>query len=42
MRRAEWEYINKTVEVGMIVNNTKPFWRYIKSKRQDNTGVAPP
>lgn len=22
-------------------NNTKPFWRYVKARRQDNVGVAP-
>ena len=41
MRRTEWEYINTTIEEGLKENNSKPFWRYIKSRRQDNVGVSP-
>ena len=41
MRAMEWEYINNTIEEGLRNNNTKPFWSYIKSRRQDSTGVAP-
>ena len=26
---------------GLENNSTKPFWRYIKSKRQDSCGIAP-
>ena len=40
MRAIEWEYINNTIE-GLQNNNTKPFWSYVKSIRQDSTGVAP-
>ena len=25
----------------MEKNNTKPFWKYVKSRKQDNIGVAP-
>jgi hypothetical protein len=25
----------------MEQNNTKPFWKYVKSRKQDNIGVAP-
>ena len=39
MRKAEQQYIND--EEGMRENNTKPFWRYVKARRQDNIGVAP-
>lgn len=31
MRKAEQDYINNMIEEGMRDNNTKPFWRYIKS-----------
>ena len=41
MRAIEWEYINNAIEEGLRNNNTKPFWSYIKSRRQDSTGVAP-
>jgi hypothetical protein len=41
MRKAEQQYINNTIEQGLKENNSKPFWRYVKSRRQDNTGVAP-
>ena len=42
MRKAEWEYINNTITQGLQTNNSKPFWKYIKSRKQDNIGVAPP
>ena len=41
MRKAEWDYINSTINEGLQSNNTKPFWKYIKSKKQDNIGVSP-
>ena len=40
-KQAETDYINKTIQDGLDNNNCKPFWRYIKAKRQDNIGVAP-
>ena len=39
-KQAETDYINKTIQDGLDNNNCKPFWRYIKAKRQDNIGVA--
>jgi len=41
MRQAEWDYINNIILEGLASNNTKPFWQYVKAKRQDNIGVAP-
>jgi hypothetical protein len=41
MRKAEQNYINQTILEGLAGNDTKPFWRYVKSRRQDNVGVAP-
>ena len=40
-RDAENNYINSTINKGLEENNSKPFWRYIKSKKNDNVGVAP-
>ena len=42
IRRAEWQYIHKTIQEGLDKNNTtKPFWNFVKSRRRDNTGVSP-
>jgi hypothetical protein len=41
LRKAESDYINKNMIEGLENNSTKPFWRYIKSKRQDSCGIAP-
>nr|KAG5694853.1 hypothetical protein BaRGS_028781 [Batillaria attramentaria] len=41
LRRAEWRYINGTIQEGLDRNDSKPFWRFIKARKQDNTGVAP-
>jgi hypothetical protein len=41
LRSARWNYINKILLIGLNENNTKPFWKYVKSTRQENIGVAP-
>ena len=41
IRKAEWNYINTAILEGMEKNNSKPFWKYVKSRKQDNIGVAP-
>ena len=41
LRKAESDYINKNIIEGLENNSTKPYWRYIKSKRQDSCGIAP-
>ena len=41
IRRAEYTYVNEIIEEGLRSNNCKPFWRYVKSRKQDNIGVAP-
>jgi len=41
IRQAEWNHVNRVIEEGFRTNNNKPFWKYIKSKKQDNVGVAP-
>jgi len=39
-RKAEQDYILGIVQEGLEKNNNKPFWRYVKAKKQDNTGIA--
>ena len=41
MRNAQWEHINTIIETAMAEKNVKPLWKYIKSRKQDNIGVAP-
>ena len=41
VRKAEWNYINDTIMEGLQNNNSKPFWKYVKSRKQDNIGVSP-
>jgi hypothetical protein len=41
IRKEEWNYINNAITEGMENNNSKPFWKYVKSCKQDNIGVAP-
>ena len=40
-RQAEWKYVNEKIQSGLEENNSKPFWKYIKSKKSDNLGVSP-
>lgn len=40
-KKAEIQHINDTIQKGLDENNSKPFWRYVKSRRQDSIGVAP-
>ena len=40
MRKTEHQYVNRVIEKEMKGKNTRPFWRYAKARRQDNTGVA--
>ena len=39
--QARWDYVNNILIDGLENNNSKPFWRFIKSRRQDSVGVAP-
>ena len=41
LRRAEWQFINGKILQGLEQKDNKPFWRYIKARKQDNTSVAP-
>ena len=40
LRKARWEYIGGMLNDGLESGNHKPFWRYVKSQRQDNCGVS--
>ena len=40
VRQAHWSYVNNVLESALEEGNSKPFWKYIKSKRTDNIGVA--
>ena len=35
IRRSHWRYVNSVLLEGLESKDTKPFWRYIKSQRQD-------
>ena len=39
--KKKWNYINDTIMEGVQNNNSKPFWKYVKSRKQDNIGVSP-
>ena len=40
VRQAHWSYLNNVLESALEEGNSKPFWKYNKSKRTDNFGVA--
>ena len=41
LNKARNQYLNKILTEGLENNSQKPFWRYIKSRRTESTGVAP-
>ena len=40
-RDAENDFINQKILDGLSKNNTKPFWKYVKSKKTDSCGIPP-
>ena len=40
-RKSRREHINDILQTGLEKGDSGPFWRYIRSQRQDNTGIAP-
>ena len=40
-KKAEINHINDVIQKGLDEINSKPFWRYVKSRRQDSVGVPP-
>ena len=41
IRSAKWSFLKTKLSESLEQENSKPLWRYIKSKRQDGTGVSP-
>ena len=41
LRKSHWNYVNDILQTTQETGNNKPFWSYIKSQKQDSTGVAP-
>ena len=41
IRKSHWEHVNKILSDGFERNDSKPFWRYVKAKRQERIGIAP-
>ncbi len=41
IRKAQWDYLNKTMLQALEEHNLKPFWKYVSSKKKDNIGTAP-
>ena len=41
LNKAHWSYINGILQEGLVNNDNKPFWSYVKAKKQDNVGVSP-
>ena len=40
-RQAEYKHINSVIQEGLDNNYSKPFWKYVKCRKQDNIGVSP-
>ena len=40
-RQAKWAYLNKFVTGSLEGKNSKPFWKYVKAKKEENIGVSP-
>ena len=41
MKQARDYYLNNIISSAFDDTNTKPFWKFVRSKRCDNTGIAP-
>jgi exonuclease III len=41
MKKSRLDYINNMLTESVESKNNKPFWKYIRSQKQDNIGVAP-
>ena len=39
-RDAERDYVNGTLKNGLESGNNKPFWKYVKSQKQETVGIA--
>ena len=41
IRKARWNYINNKLQIALEQGDSGPFWRYIRSQKQDNVGISP-
>ena len=41
IRSARWSFLRNKLSESLEQKNSKPLWRYIKSKRRDGNGVSP-
>ena len=41
IRKAHWDYVNQILVDSFEKHDSKPFWRYVKAKGQENVGIAP-
>ena len=41
IRKARWNYINNKLQIALEQGDSGPFWRYIRSLKQDNVGISP-
>ena len=41
LKDAEVNHINDVINEGLQSKNSKPFWRYVKSRKRDNIGISP-
>ena len=41
LRKAHWEHVNGLLKDSQETGESRKFWKYIKSKKQDSQGVAP-
>jgi hypothetical protein len=41
IRQAHDTHVAGILELALTSKNPKPFWQYVKSKKQDNTGISP-
>ena len=40
VRASHWKHLNTVLDESLKEGNSKPFWRYVKSKRVDNVGIS--
>jgi len=41
LKRSRWTFINNFIADGFTENNPRPFWKYVKSQRQDSFVIPP-
>ena len=41
IRKTRWNYINNKLQIALEQGDSGPFWRYIRSQKQDNVGISP-